>query len=145
MSAHTLVDLWSKEFAPRIAVSIPDGPKVTYRQLGDRIARVAGELRQGGIAAGDPVAIVLPNCLEFVAVFLGTTWARAIAAPLNPAYKTEEFRFYMEDAGARAVIVPPGPHPAREAAEQLNLPLWESGLDAAGEVFLKKLTPGTPV
>src|SRR5262249_46460947 len=45
------------------------------------------------------------------------------------AYKVEEFRFYVEDAGAKAIIVPPGPHPAREAAAQLQIPVWEARLD----------------
>lgn len=142
MRGDTLLELWSKDFADKIAVSIPDGPRVTYAQLTERTARAAEELRAGGVKPGEPVAIVLPNNLEFLVTFLGTTWARAIAAPLNPAYKTEEFRFYMEDAGARAVIVPPGPHAARDAAQQLQLPLWECGLDASGAVYLQKQTAG---
>ena len=76
--------------------------------------------------------MVLPNNLEFLVAFLATTWARAIAAPLNPGYKVEEFRFYLEDAGAKAVIVGPGDHPAREAARQLGIPIWEvAGAGAA--------------
>src|SRR5687767_6581313 len=107
MNSETLVDLWSSDFARKTAVIIPEGPQVTYRELRDRIGQAAEELLRGGVEKGDPVAIVLPNNLEFLVTFLGVTWARAIAAPLNPAYKVEEFRFYMEDAGARAVIVPP--------------------------------------
>jgi acyl-CoA synthetase (AMP-forming)/AMP-acid ligase II len=87
---------------------------------------------------------VLPNGLEYVAVFLATTRARLVAAPLNPAYKAEEFRFYLDDAGAKAVIVPPGPHAVREAAQQLRLPVWEASLDTTGRVQLQGpgLTPG---
>src|SRR5262245_33376167 len=124
----TLMNLWSREFASRPAVFIPDGPEVTYGQLQQQIEAVAAALRAGGVRAGEPVAIVLPNNLEFLVAFLATTWVRAAAAPLNPGYKVEEFRFYLEDAGARAVIVPPGDHPAREAARQLQLPTWECGL-----------------
>ena len=69
--------------------------------------------RREGIAAGDPVAIVLHNGAEFLVAFLAATWARAVAAPLNPAYKLDEFKFYMEDIGVRAAIVPPGAHPRR--------------------------------
>jgi oxalate---CoA ligase len=86
---------------------------------------LADALRRGGVRVGDAVAIVLPNGLEFLATFLAVTWARGIAAPLNPAYKTEEFRFYMEDAGVRAVLLPPGDHPARVAAAELDLPVWQ--------------------
>lgn len=121
----TLMHLWSPAFASRPAVFIPDGPEVTYAELQQQIEAVTAALREGGVQAGDPIGIVLPNNLEFLVAFLGTTWARAVAAPLNPGYKVEEFRFYLEDARAKAVIVGPGDHPAREAARQLGLPIWE--------------------
>src|SRR5207237_6265159 len=66
--------------------------------------------------------------------------ARRVAAPLNTGYKVGEFRFYLEDAGAKAVIVSPGDHPAREAARQLQIPVWECGLDAQGQVFARRPT-----
>jgi acyl-CoA synthetase (AMP-forming)/AMP-acid ligase II len=136
----TLMSLWSPKFASQPAVFIPDGPEVTYGQLQDQIEVVAAALRAGGIQSGEPVGIVLPNNLEYLVAFLATTWARAIAAPLNPGYKVEEFRFYLEDSGARAILVPPGDHPAREAARQLRIPVWECGLDAQGRVFVRRQT-----
>src|SRR5262245_16438524 len=136
----TLMTLWSPGFAPQPAVFIPDGPEVTYGQLQQQIEAVTAALREGGVQAGEPIAIVLPNGLEFLVAFLATTWARAVAAPLNPGYKVEEFRFYLEDAGARAVIVSPGDHPAREAARQLQIPIWEGGLNARGQVFVRRQT-----
>src|SRR5204862_234053 len=121
----------------RSAVVVPEnGPTTTYAQLAEQIDRSAEAVRRGGVRPGDPVAIVLGNGLDFLVSFLATTHARAIAAPLNPAYKAEEFRFYMEDAGVRAVIVPSGEHPARQAAAELKLPAWEASLDSSGEVSL---------
>jgi acyl-CoA synthetase (AMP-forming)/AMP-acid ligase II len=136
----TLADLWSDDFAGKTAVIVPDGgPTRTYARLGDEVASLVEALRRGGIQAGEPVAIVLPNGLEYLATFLAVTRARAIAAPLNPAYKVEEFRFYLEDIGARAIIVPPGEYPVRQAAAQLNVPLWEASLDSSGRVRLQPL------
>jgi acyl-CoA synthetase (AMP-forming)/AMP-acid ligase II len=136
----TLMHLWPPTFATRPAVLIPDGPEVTYQELHDQIAAATAALREGGVRAGEPIAIVLPNGLEFLVAFLATTRARAVAAPLNPGYKVEEFRFYLEDAGARAVLAAPGDHPAREAARQLHLPVWECGLDARGQAFVQRQT-----
>src|SRR5438874_1037423 len=136
----TLMNLWSPEFALQPAVFIPDGPETTYGQLREQIETVTADLRAGGIQTGEPIGIVLPNNLEFLVAFLATTWARAIAAPLNPGYKVEEFRFYLEDAGAKAILVAPGEHPAREAARQLNIPIWECGLNAQGQVFVRRET-----
>jgi acyl-CoA synthetase (AMP-forming)/AMP-acid ligase II len=138
----TLGELLAPDFAGRPAVVIPDGPPpVTYAGLRGQVDTLAEALRRGGLRPGDPVSIVLPNGLEFLTTFLAVTMARAIAAPLNPAYKVEEFRFYMEDAGVRAAIVPPGDHPAREAAAQLRVPVWEARLDPSGAVRLE----GPPV
>src|SRR5204862_8352441 len=133
----TLMTLWSRQFASQPAVFIPDGPEVTYGQLQQQVEAVTAALREGGVQAGEPIAIVLPNGPEYLVAFLATTWARAIAAPLNPGYKVEEFRFYLEDAGAKAIIVGPGDHPAREAARQLQIPIWECGLDGQGQVFVR--------
>jgi acyl-CoA synthetase (AMP-forming)/AMP-acid ligase II len=136
----TLMHLWSPKFASQPAVFIPDGPEVTYGQLQNQIEAVTTALREGGVQAGQPIAIVLPNNLEYLVAFLATTWARAVAAPLNPGYKVEEFRFYLEDSGARAVLVAPGDHPAREAAHQLQIPIWECGVNAQGQVFVQRQT-----
>src|SRR4051812_7064957 len=136
----TLMQLWSPNFASQPAVYIPDGPEATYGQLQSQIESVALALREGGVQAGDSIGIVLPNNLEFLVAFLATTWARAVAAPFNPGYKVEEFRFYLEDSGAKAVIVGVGDHPAREAAAQLNLAIWVCGLDSQGKVFVHRQT-----
>jgi acyl-CoA synthetase (AMP-forming)/AMP-acid ligase II len=104
----TLMHLWSPTFASQPAVFIPDGPEVTYAQLQNQIEATSTALRNGGVQTGEPIGIVLPNNLEFLVAFMATTWARAIATPLNPGYKVEEFRFYLEDAGARAVARRPG-------------------------------------
>src|SRR5439155_2374508 len=143
--AATLAQLFSPEFAARPAVIIPGGPVVTHRQLREQVFRLADTLRRGGVESQSTVSIVLPNGLEFLTTFLATTCAGAVAAPLNPSYKADEFKFYMEDAEARAVIVPPGAHPAREAAAQLNLPVWEARLDVAGGVQLERVGNGSAV
>jgi acyl-CoA synthetase (AMP-forming)/AMP-acid ligase II len=134
--ATTLAQLFSPEFATRPAVIIPGGPTLTHGQLREQVLRLADTLLHGGIEPQSTVSIVLPNGLEILTTFLATTCAGAVAAPLNPSYKVDEFKFYMEDAQSRAVIVSPGPHAAREAAAQLNLPVWEARLDSAGGVQL---------
>ncbi len=134
------MNLWSPAFASQPAVFIPDGPEVSYGELRGQVEAVTAALRAGGVQAGEPVGIVLGNNLEYLVAFLATTWARAIAAPLNPGYKVEEFRFYLEDAGARAIILAPGEHPAREAARQLQIAVWECGLDERGRTYVRRET-----
>jgi hypothetical protein len=67
----------------------------------------------------------------------------AIAAPLNPAYKKDEFKFYLEDIKAKIVLVPSNneAQPAREAAKELNIPLWEISFTHSGGDVHVNLNP----
>ncbi|RPJ59078.1 MAG: AMP-dependent synthetase, partial [Acidobacteria bacterium] len=69
------------------------------------------------IRPGDRVAMALPNGLPAIVCFLAAATA-GTAAPLNPAYRENEFRFYLEDTGARLLLAPAeGAEEARRAAE----------------------------
>src|SRR5262249_16572147 len=89
---------------------------VTYAGLRAQVDRLARELCSFGLGRGARIAIALPNGVEMIASFFAAAVA-GTGAPLNPAYKQEEFRFYLEDTKARALIVPPtGLDEARQAA-----------------------------
>jgi acyl-CoA synthetase (AMP-forming)/AMP-acid ligase II len=136
--APTLADLLSRGEPNLPAIVLPEeSAATTYRDLTDQVEALAASMRQAGLQPGQPVGIVLPNGLECLAAFLAVTRARLVAAPLNPAYKPEEFRFYLEDAGARAVIAPPGSHSVRDSARDLGLPVWTATRDATGCVRLE--------
>src|SRR5689334_6452714 len=121
----TLADLLSRNDPRQPALILPeDGSVATHRDLGDQIESVAAALRRTFLQPGQAVAIVLPNGLEYLVSFLATTRARLIAAPLNPAYKADEFRFYLEVAGVRAVIALPEEYTVRQVARELGLPVW---------------------
>jgi acyl-CoA synthetase (AMP-forming)/AMP-acid ligase II len=134
----TLADLFSRAEKEHAAVVLPEeGTRTTYRSLKEQVEVLAAQLRASGLQPGDAVAIVLPNGLEHLVAFLTVTRARLIAAPLNPGYKVEEFRFYLEDIGAGTVIVPPGSHAAHEAAHHLGLRVWTALRDIAGRVHIE--------
>ena len=134
----TLASILNQQSATDIAISVPGGAEVTYAEFGDEIERVAELLAGVGVQPGRAVSIVLPNGLEFMVVFLAVARAGAIAAPLNSAYTTDEFTFYMEDAEAQLAILPLGEHAAREAAAQLGVPTIEASLDDSGRTSLSK-------
>jgi len=138
-SQDTLVRVLAPDGRQQVAVVIPDGgPCLTYAELTERIGDVADALRRGGIGRGDRVAIVLPNGLEFLTVFLALTWTGAVAAPLNPGLTAPEQHFYINDAAARAVIVPPtGADASREAASTVGVPIWEARLGTEAQVLVE--------
>ncbi|MCY3613028.1 MAG: acyl--CoA ligase [Gemmatimonadetes bacterium] len=109
----------------RTAFSAPDRPDLTYAGLRGHVERTVAALNERGIGRGDRVAIVLPNGPEMASAFVAIA-AGATTAPLNPAYRQPEFEFYLEDLGAKALVVAEGDDtPARAAAAALGVPAME--------------------
>ena len=79
-----------------------------YSDLAHLITSFQRTLASIGITPNSAVSLALPNNLEFIVGFLAVTAQRAVAAPLNPNYKQEEFEFYIDDIKSKIVIVPPG-------------------------------------
>eukprot|EP00889_Picochlorum_renovo_P002140 jgi/Picre1/29170/NNA_004563.t1 len=80
------------------------GGKITRSSLHQMSVEFANVLRGNGIKPGDVVTVVDSNTIDFVVAFLGVTYARAVAAPLNQNYTTEEFKYYMEDAKSKLLV-----------------------------------------
>ncbi|HET9530467.1 MAG TPA: acyl--CoA ligase [Blastocatellia bacterium] len=114
-------DLLDRGSPSSVAISVAGGASLSYERLRGEVDELAAKLSGAGIGRGDRIAIALPNGLEAVVSFLAASIA-GTAAPLNPAYKLDEFRFYLGDTGARALIVPPeGADEARRAADARTL------------------------
>lgn len=118
------------------AIGAPDRPWLSGPALAAQIASVATALASAGIGSRDRVAIVLPNGPEMAVCFLAIA-ASATAAPLNPAYKDEEFAFYLEDLRPAALILwHDDQGPAGAVAQRLGIPcmpLWPQ--DGAAGLF----------
>ena len=100
----TLHELLERGAGQAPAILAPGRPGLTHAQLRHLCSGTARALAEAGVGRADPVAIVLPNGPEMASCFLAVA-AAAASAPLNPAYKEEEFDFYLADLGARAMIV----------------------------------------
>jgi acyl-CoA synthetase (AMP-forming)/AMP-acid ligase II len=76
-----------------------------------------------GIGRNDRVAMVLPNSPEMAASFIAIACG-ATTAPLNPAYRTEEFEFYLSDLNAKALVILKGMEsPALAVAAARGIPV----------------------
>jgi long-chain acyl-CoA synthetase len=87
------------------------GERLTYRQLWDRAARVAGGLLAAGVGRGDRVANILPAGVGWVLGFLGTQLAGAVAVPVNTRFAPPEIEYVLTDSGASVVLRPGEPLP----------------------------------
>lgn len=101
---------WKSEWLPlarqhgrRVAVTDTRGD-VTYAELYDAAAGIAGRLMDAGVRPGEPVATMLPNSREAVAAGFGVALAGAAEAPINPGFSTGEAGHCLGVAGARLLV-----------------------------------------
>ena len=130
------------------ALSAPGRPALSHGELRAQIDETLAWLNARGIGRNDRVAIVLPNGPEMASCFLACA-SGVTSAPLNPAYRAEEFEFYLSDLNAKALIVEQGSSsPALAVAAKLGVQVIElvPG-DAAGRFALQAaglaLSPAT--
>jgi len=77
---------------------------ISYAQLDEASARVAGLLRERGVRTGDRVGVMLPNVPQFAVAYYGVLRAGAIVVPMNVLLKQREVAFYLSDSEATAVF-----------------------------------------
>ena len=124
-SPSTIAELLANGDAASVAIAAPGVQPLTYQGLRDQVGRAVVALNGFGVGREDRVAIVLPNGPEMALAFVATA-AGATAAPLNPAYRAEEFEFYLSDLRAKALIVERGSQsPAVGVAAKLGITLLE--------------------
>src|ERR1041384_2488769 len=143
---NDLLSLLNAAPARSTAIIIPEtGIAVSYESLRRQVTSMAEALAAIGIRRGDRVANVLPNGLPTIVAFLAGSIA-GTAAPLNPAYRYDEFCFYLEDTAAKVLLVPPdGAEEARRAAQQLSIPVYAVDMDAQGNVSIVNAPKGGSV
>jgi len=78
---------------------------LSFRRLEQLVDRFAASLQRLGVREGDRVALILPNCPQFVIALLGAARAGAIAVPFNPLYSAREVGYQLADCGAATVVV----------------------------------------
>ena len=144
IASKTLPGLIQAVPAEQPAVVAPDqNVRITYGELREQIQDVAEALAASGVNRGDRIGMALPNGLPNIVTFLAASTV-GTAAPLNPAYKEDEFRFYLEDTNAKVLLLPPeGVDEARAAAG--NIPILTVEMDGAGTVSLRGVTARKPV
>ncbi len=82
--------------------------RITYAQYAELVEQLARGLVATGLRPGEVLAIYLPNCWEFCAVYHAATLAGAIPTLLNPSYREREVRYQLENASA-ALLITDGP------------------------------------
>ena len=93
----------------------------SYAELGEQSARVASLLMHRGLRPGDRLAIMLPNSLDFVLLYLGCLHAGITAVPINPELPAHEVAFLLQLSRASLLVS----HRQDDAPDTTDIELWQ--------------------
>src|SRR5436309_15417024 len=93
----------ARYFAGRPALA-SGGRRSTFRELRDRVASTAATLHRHGFAAGDRLALLLPNEPEYVELVYACAWLGVIAVPLNAQLSAVEVDRVLAYADPHALV-----------------------------------------
>ncbi|PTX54237.1 acyl-CoA synthetase (AMP-forming)/AMP-acid ligase II [Litoreibacter ponti] len=136
----TFASLIASHPADANAIGAPDRPWMNYGALRDLSQSVRVQLNTAGVGRGDRVAIVLPNGPEMASAFV-TIAQTCTTAPLNPAYREDEYAFYLGDLQAKAIVLAEGyDGPAFLAARAAGLKILRLSANASDPAGMFTLT-----
>jgi len=144
VSPSTVAELLDHGSPDHPALTVPNRVTLTYARLRELTDDAALILASHGIGRGERVAMVFPNSLESILFFLAASMV-GTACPLNPAYKEDEFRFYLEDVGARFLLVPPGEGETARRAMPAGGAVIDANLDGDGRLRMNGGAPSRRV
>jgi amino acid adenylation domain-containing protein len=103
LGLHAEIEAQIERTPDAVAVTC-EGASLTYRELGERAARLAGRLRELGVGAESRVGICAERSLEMIAGLLGILWAGGAYVPLDPSYPSDRLAFMLEDAAVPVLL-----------------------------------------
>ncbi len=99
------LELTARRFPDREALVVAQqGVRLTYAQLDAEVDRLARGLLAAGLRFGDRLGIWSPNCAEWVLTQFATAKIGVILVNVNPAYRTSELAYVLEQSGCRALV-----------------------------------------
>ncbi|MCK9284603.1 MAG: long-chain fatty acid--CoA ligase [Rhodocyclaceae bacterium] len=90
---------------PEATATVCGARRRTFRQMADRVARLAAVLRSLGVAADDRVAILSLNSDRYLEAYLAIWWAGGAANPVNIRWSAAEIAYSLDDCATQILIV----------------------------------------
>ncbi|MGD6816939.1 long-chain-fatty-acid--CoA ligase [Metabacillus sp. 113a] len=111
---HELLRKTAHEHGEKTAITFYQ-KTVSYKELAGMAERFAAALQESGVKKGDRVAIMLPNCPQYVVSYYGTLTAGGMVTQINPMLMERELSYILTDSGAETLIVYDMLYPKAEA------------------------------
>ncbi|UII56798.1 long-chain fatty acid--CoA ligase [Cytobacillus spongiae] len=93
------------------------GQKIRYQELSYGVIGIASALQKNGVQKGDRVAIMLPNCPQYVLSYYGCLTAGGIVTQINPMLVERELEYILNDSGAETIVVLDALYPIVKAVQ----------------------------
>lgn len=140
------ISLRAERDPDRIAL-VYGAERLTYAELEERVAAVAGALVGSGIEPGDRVAVALKNRPEFIEMLFATARVGAIFVPLNFRLSSQEVAYAIRDSGSKLVVTSGATQEAVGAAigELEGRPPELIGIDTADQSYARWRSEAEPV
>ena len=142
-------DLLLPEILEKTAADYPDNPGVifrdrpiSYRQIQARTTSLAAGLAKLGVQKGERVAIMLPNCPQYIEALYAILKIGGIVVNTNPMYLERELEYQLRDAGAETILALRDFFP-RVVADLARTPLKNIILTDLDDAFAPQIGPGT--
>jgi long-chain acyl-CoA synthetase len=104
--------------APAVVWAVPGGKTLSYRQLKSETEKFSAVLVKLGVKKGDRVALILPNCPQYLIAYYATVRIGAVIVGNNPLYTARELSHQLNDCGAEVVVVLDSLYPNLKAIEK---------------------------
>src|SRR6202453_360900 len=85
-------------YYPDRTALVLDGDPVSFQTLHERVKAIAGALTARGVKRGDRLALLLPNCPEYIELVYACSWLGVIAVPINTRLSVPEIDHVLADS-----------------------------------------------
>ncbi|MBS4023940.1 MAG: long-chain fatty acid--CoA ligase [Dethiobacter sp.] len=130
------------------------GQEITYRKLLENINRVATAIAARGIKKGDRIALMMPNCPQYIYTYYAAMRLGVTVTQVNPLYTPKELEFLIKDSGSKLLFGVDAVYPTIKQVKNIS-DLQEiiiarlKGTEVDGEVtwyndLLEKYEPNPP-
>jgi len=144
---HDVLRFWAKRTPDAPAFLTETGVALRFNDVLDRIEEIGASLNARGFGRGDRIAVIHPGGVDLAVAIVGI-WSHATVIALSPTQQLGEYATYLRDLRLDAVAIAAGKiAPAREAADQLGIPILDlvpvDG-DGSGHIRLEGPTANRP-
>jgi long-chain acyl-CoA synthetase len=114
---HSILEEVVGKYPHHVAL-IFQGQEITYQELGKWVTHLASALAHLGVKKGERIAIMLPNCPQYVVAYYAILKNGGIVVNVNPMYVERELEFQLKDAGVESILALRDFYPRLEAVRE---------------------------